>query len=270
MVTVRSRLFASDEELGKRNDDYSSKSKMPPPYKVRRRSAWLSKRLLGLATACVCVWLFIHYMPTDLGPQDSSRRPRYNRNVPKPERPARAANTRPEFKYSQDQARDVSPEPAPPLRQQPQEQAPTGYSYDGPVKFYALASSLRAVQEIQDARIGNRHVVFAASDLNSLSALMPTACEMANWKRNHVHIAVFGRDEMAIEDIQKINGANYRDCPVFFHDARPDAASISTGPRMQLSVSGALGHINTYMQPRAIITVDDLSLIHISEPTRPY
>lgn len=250
MVTLRSRVFASDEELAKRNDDYKSNGNMAP-WQVRHRPL---KRILIVIGACLGIWLFIHYIPTDLGPKDSGRRPRYR--DPIQQRP-RVPITKPDFKYTQEKARDVPEVPAIPRAQRQAvavEDGPPALNYDGPVRFYALASSLHAVKNIVDYRPGNRHVLFAASDLRSLSSLMPIACEMANWKRNHVHVAIMGRDEMSVEDIQLINGASFRDCPVYFHDARPDMASISTDPRMQLSVSGALGHINTYMLPRAIIT----------------
>ena len=95
----------------------------------------------------------------------------------------------------------------------------------------------------------NKNVVFAASDLRSVAALVPLACEMSKWNRNSVHMAVMGRDEMTIEDIRRVNGAQGGVCEVQWHDARPDYASTSTDERMEVSVGGALQHMQKLYAP---------------------
>jgi len=126
-------------------------------------------------------------------------------------------------------------------------------SFDGPVKFYHLSNTLRAASR-QDEN--DRNVLFAAADLSSAAAIIPLACQMANWKRNYVHFAIMGNTDTSLDTIKQINGAADDTCHVYWHDARPDYPTISSHARLETSVAGALGHIGSYLKPVVVITTD--------------
>jgi len=63
-----------------------------------------------------------------------------------------------------------------------------------------------------------------------------------------------GRDEITMEALKQVNGVDENSCDIFWHDARPDFSPYSTDGRMEISVYGALGHIDTFMHPQAIVT----------------
>lgn len=259
-MTVRARgngLFPDDEELGKKNDDFHA-NKMSK-WSVRARpGGWRKRRILGVVLGCIALYFFIVNIPRDLGPVNARLRP--NRPVYGNARGGRAV---PKSEYNFDRQDVYPPELAdnaaagaaaraakedledPTLRKD--------LSYDGPVRFYNLATTLRPIAAMG---AGNKHVLFAASDLKTAGSLIPMACEMAGWKRNIVHFAIMGRDKIPISEIIEMNGASTPQCAVHWHDGRPDHAEDSTGPRMQLSVTGAMGHIQNYMHPRAVITAD--------------
>jgi len=161
--------------------------------------------------------------------------------------------------YPPEIAEDAPAAPEARGRIEPDDDSPTvqeDLNYDGPVRFYKLASTLHQIASIVDFRPGNRHVLFAASDLGAAASLIPMACEMASWKRNTVHFVIMGRDSIPMPQIVEMNGAGGVQCPIYWHDGRPDHAEESAGPRMQLSVSGAMGHIVSFMHPQAVITTD--------------
>ena len=263
-VRVRGGLFADDEELGKKDDDRRTK---PGTWSARGTSApWRKRRIAGLLLGCVALYFFVVNIPRDMGPVAArirAPRPQYgssasksNRAIPKAEYNFDRDDVYPpELSVKEAHAEAVT---APAARQAAGEvtAATKDFSYDGPVKFYYLAGSLQNIKNIIDYRPGNRHVLFAASDLSSAASILPIACEMAGWKRNTVHFAIFGRDSVSIPDIMEANGAVGPSCPIYWHDARPDRGGDSTGPRMQLSVSGAMNHIVNYMLPQAVITAD--------------
>ncbi|KAK1085431.1 hypothetical protein LTR48_004550 [Friedmanniomyces endolithicus] len=82
---------------------------------------------------------------------------------------------------------------------------------------------------------------------------------MAKWDRNYVHMAFLGRDALSVDDILDVNGVSRGDCAVNFHDARSDYSKYSIERRAEVSVSGAMKHINDFMHPQAII-MDDSEL----------
>ena len=59
---------------------------------------------------------------------------------------------------------------------------------------------------------------------------------------------------MKLDDIKRVNDFDDSTCHIFWHDARPDYPRRSTQHRMEVSVAGALGHIENFMHPQAIIT----------------
>lgn len=88
--------------------------------------------------------------------------------------------------------------------------------YNGPIKFYELATSLYAINRAKGGTDFNKNVVFAASNLKSAATLLPLACEMARWKRNDVHFALMGRDEIPIKTLEEVNGIT-ADCNIRMH-----------------------------------------------------
>lgn len=145
----------------------------------------------------------------------------------------------------------------PQVLQTPGDNSPSqSQNFDGPVKFYNLATTLRDAAGRHHYGQDNKQVLFAASDLSSAAALIPLACEMGNWRRSYVHMAIMGNAETPLDTIKIINGAAEDSCHITWHDARPDYASVSNNKRMETSVVGGLGHIGQFLEPTAIITTD--------------
>jgi hypothetical protein len=90
-----------------------------------------------------------------------------------------------------------------------------GKLYDGKIKLYELASSLppdkHSENMLSDA------VLFAGSNLHSIADMLPLACRMAREQRNHVHLALFGKEEVSVEGIKQVNGIVDSDCPIVWH-----------------------------------------------------
>lgn len=145
------RLFAGDEELGKRDDDHKPGAKSPLgiawqhrriPHGPLRRNM---KRIAWGAVALVLLYYFFKNMPTDL-----ERRPSQRPNF---DQPGLGAAPRP---------------PAAPQgsMQQPglEDSALTSLrNFNGPIKFYQLASTLHAVSQTKGADLVNRNVVCITS-----------------------------------------------------------------------------------------------------------
>ncbi|KAL3955733.1 hypothetical protein ACCO45_011296 [Purpureocillium lilacinum] len=70
-------------------------------------------------------------------------------------------------------------------------------SYNGPIKFYELAASLRAISSTGGTSVTNRNVLFAAASLKSAATLLPMACRMAYEKTTYVHFAFIGRSAIS-------------------------------------------------------------------------
>lgn len=126
-------------------------------------------------------------------------------------------------------------------------------TFDGPVQFSNLAPSLTAASLLGHTK---SHVLFLASSLKSVSHLVPLACEMGRQNKNNVHMALFGRENVTPNTVMEMNGIQHEDCPVVWHDARPDFASSSTNRRMAASVKAAMRHFKALLLPEVAI-VDD-------------
>lgn len=208
------RIFVGDEELGKRDDDHKPGSKrqlaveLPAwPYRrfLTRRN--LKRMLLGLALV-VGLYYFFKNMPTDLGPR--SPRPNYGipraggRNRSSPVKPVGGTNT-----------------PAPDkIQTRPAEingaEAEEKHWFNGPIKFYKLAESLRAISPTTGLTEINRNVLFAAANTKSASVMLQLACDMAALKRNSVHFAFLGRDDVTMNLLKEVNGVT-EGCNIMFH-----------------------------------------------------
>ncbi|KAK3709469.1 hypothetical protein LTR37_010842 [Vermiconidia calcicola] len=206
-----------------------------PPWRWRRRRVFMV--ILGI----LFLYVFVHNIPTDLGSIDE--------RMGKPLRPGHIIHGAQELR---------EPAGAPP-RSSEDSEGEGQYYYNGPIKFYRLATTLRGISGTMGSKLTNRNVLFAASSLKSVANLMPMACEMAKRDRNYVHLAILGRDPLPIEDILEVNGVDEESCVVYFHDARGDFTEFSSDMRAEVAVAGAMKHINDFIHPQAIIT-DDSSL----------
>ena len=249
-MTIRSRLFSADEESGKRDDDRKpgkpAKGWFPrkAPIIIRRR------RVIGFLFATLLIWLFVHNVP-NLGPFEQRVSRNHARRVPQDmDVEARGLVQDPRDPRLQDLPAPPPPGP-PPLEKDVDKPR---RDYEGQIRFYYLASSLHSIARTMGHRDANRNVLFAASDLKAASDVIPLACEMARWKRNFVHVAIMGRDELSLEDVKRLNGAEKKTCNVYWHDARPDFADESSDHRMEVSIAGALGHMENFMHPQAVVT----------------
>ncbi|RDL30461.1 Uncharacterized protein BP5553_10339 [Venustampulla echinocandica] len=246
------RLFPGDVELGKRDDDHRPGTKITNPLGLGLGLLWEPRRLphaphrrsirrfaLGVL-ALIALYYFFNNIPTDLGPP--RKRPYYNPpdSGPTPALPTglKTSSAEPPHKHKQEQEEDGVEI----LRR----------NFNGPIKFYKLASSLRAAPTARPADLYNRDILFAAASLKSAAILLPIACDMAMRKRNFVHFALMGRDPISIDILKSVNGIS-EDCGILFHDARPDFSTTSTDFRMEVSSSAAFNHINNFVKPNAAL-----------------
>ncbi|KAL8694824.1 MAG: hypothetical protein Q9218_000583 [Villophora microphyllina] len=239
------RIFANDEELGKKDDD-RKRGKIntrSPVWSARKSPPWRRKRtvLYGLI-ACIALFLFFKNIP----PPDHP--PLVRPHYPRP--PRDAPQTPPHSKAVNEASAHKPPRPGKPSEAE-------NHYFNGPIRFYKLAVSLHAISRLRGHVEANKNVLFAASSLRSASELIPIACEMAGWDRNDVHFAFMGRDDLDMDEFKLLNGVG-EECNVNWHDARPDFSPWSSDYRMGVSVSAGLGHIQTFMHPQAVI-VDDPS-----------
>ncbi|KAL8717147.1 MAG: hypothetical protein Q9225_005589 [Loekoesia sp. 1 TL-2023] len=242
-MSLLGRIFADEEELGKKDDDRKrGKANMLPTWSARKpassASGYRKRTVLYGLIACITLYLFF-------------------KNIPEPSHPP---VLRPSYTKSPRDQSSQKPKviPETPTQKPPRPEKPSEaekHYYDGPIRFYQLAASLHAVSWLRGHMETNKNVLFAASNLRSASELIPIACEMANWERNDVHFALMGRDDLEMDEIKKLNGVDEQ-CTVTWHDARPDFSPWSSDFRMEVSVSAALGHIQTFMHPQLVITDD--------------
>lgn len=234
-MTIVKRLVPAADV--KKNDDpieggaRPASASMMPTLRGPRK-----KRILLCLVALLVVYFFIKYLPSDVPPVSRrSYESRYGL--------LRAGASSTASALTND-GLDLPP--------RPQGVAKERY-FDGPVKFYHLTSSLYRAMIPKD---NTRNVLFVISDIKSASNILPTACKMSRRQRNKVHIAVFGRHDINVEAIKEIYGTSDLDCPVDWHDARPDHAAYSSDLRMEVSVRAALNHLLYYLKPHAIIAND--------------
>ncbi|KAK1979939.1 hypothetical protein LZ30DRAFT_724715 [Colletotrichum cereale] len=243
---LRSLVFLSDEEMGKKDDDHHRPggSAIKNPILLRNRNPqWqpaakmpsrrLFRRLAYLLVIAGGLW----YLLTDLSLGFGPRPPNYIYPYPDDPRESRDAALRNPARLPKDQS-------AP--------QGPEHHDYNGPVKFLHLATSLHAIAATKGSQPVNQNVLFAASNLHSLSALLPFACKMGTELRSYVHFAVMGRSDMDLDELKKINGVDDT-CYIIWHDARADFSTLSTDTRLEQATIRALRHIYTYMHPQAVI-----------------
>ena len=139
------RLFPGDEELGKRDDDHRPGTKSPLgmawqqrriPHGPPRRSL---KRAAMVVIVLIAAYYFFKNMPTDL-------------KIPR---------ARPHYDHSPGQSSLTAGARGPPSDQGPMEEAKekSQYYFNGPIKFYQLASSLHDVSNTKGSELVNQNVV---------------------------------------------------------------------------------------------------------------
>ncbi|KAK0357119.1 hypothetical protein LTR91_003467 [Friedmanniomyces endolithicus] len=230
------RLYSKDEELGKRDDDFKPR-RGPTTTNLAKPWRWRKRRLLSVIALLAMGYVFFQNIPVGLGLVE--------RGI--------ASSMAPSDSTGKSAGNRVEPTGAPTRPRAVLDDGESSHYYDGPIKFYRLASTLHAITHTFGLRLQN------LSSLQSAANLMPMACEMAKWDRNYVHMAFLGRDALSVDDILDVNGFSRGDCAVNFHDARSDYSKYSIERRAEVSVSGAMKHINDFMHPQAII-MDDSEL----------
>ena len=200
-MPLSGRIFAGDEELGKKDDDHRRRngSTVPPVWSWMTGSIPRMRRhRLGLGVVIIIgLYIFFSNVPSNSSPitgQIHAGGYAQNGEVPR--------------------IYEEAPFGKPP---QVEDEIEKGkHYYNGPVRFFYLATSLHAIARTMGYRDVNKNVLYAAANLQSASRLIPMACEMARWNRNVVHFAFLGRDDISLKDIQIINGVG-AECGVFWH-----------------------------------------------------
>ncbi|KAK5001427.1 hypothetical protein LTR28_012657, partial [Elasticomyces elasticus] len=148
-----SRIYPPDEELGKKDDDRKVPRTSSLPlwrFATRTPTRWRKKRLLALVIGAFLLWLFIHYIPTDLGSIDQ--------RVGRPLRPGHSLQGQHSFPET-----PTGPPPKPEGEPGEPDEVTDKRYYGGPVKFYKLAQSLHGIARTMGHRPANRNVLFATS-----------------------------------------------------------------------------------------------------------
>ncbi|KAJ6444559.1 glycosyltransferase 2 [Purpureocillium lavendulum] len=250
----RWQLRRDDEELAKKDDDLAlpKHARQPgtrwQPVHTPRRGLVL--RLVAYL-AVVALLLFVLIRMISSGGDDASSLSGLDRHRYPPSAPG--IYDPPTQKRPPPPPLDPVPETNPKTKpKSPETTADQPKTYNGPIKFFELAASLRAISSTGGSSATNRNVLFAAASLESAATLLPMACRMAYEKRAYVHFAFAGRSSITLKELLQVNGID-KTCPMIMHDARPDHADTSTETRMAVSVARALYYVNTYMHPQAVL-----------------
>ncbi len=161
------------------------------PHGPHRRT--LKRLALGIL-AFIVLYYFFKNMPTDL--ENPRQRPNYGfpagPNAPPPK-------SSPASKPSHEGTTES-----------------VAHDFNGPIKFYHLASTLHAAARTRGAELVNQNVLFAAASLKSAARLLPIACDMAIRERNYVHFALIGREDISMDTLRSVNGIT-KECKIIFH-----------------------------------------------------
>lgn len=197
----------ADPELGvhKKDDDLYAKGGKKRTSSIGWKSAprvaprKTFKRLGLLVLIAAAAYLFIHNIPTDVGPRRTGRP-----NYPIAKAPSEAA-PKPQGPSAIDTVDEEKGEAGPPSR-----------DYDGPIRFLELAETIHAISGTHGGSALNKNVLFAAASLRSAGSLLPLACKMGRELRAYVHFAVLSRNDIKIEELRAINGID-KSCEIIFH-----------------------------------------------------
>lgn len=202
------RPYLADEELGKKDDDHRPRTGRKPLWRAKQWRAPRPRRLIIGIIVLYLVYLFFKNMPTDLPPAVERLHPGFTQTQQS------SGKSRPPPMLS-----SVTPAKGPPPRADSHTNIKEDFYYEGEIRFNALARTLQRFWKPPTRHGGSisRAVVFAGSNLRSVSDLLPLACRMAEQKINEVHFVLMGRDDVSIEGIQRVNGINEVDCPIVWH-----------------------------------------------------
>jgi hypothetical protein len=240
------KVLQGDEELGKKNDDhrYGSTPRINTWSFLKRPLRWRRRRILLVVMVLYTFYMCVKYFPDFLSWTPHREGWQFEQPI---------------VPIAYDNSDDVEPTGAPKGTKIPRSGEPKPHTYSGLVKFYRLANSLHGASHTNGYSTINRNVLFAVSNLQSASTILPIVCEMSRWNRNWVHVAFMGREDIDIGTILEINGIDQIKCPAIWHDARPDFSEYSTDTRAESSVRAALMHINSFLHPQVLIMDDALS-----------
>lgn len=189
------------------------------------------RRLLILLAVLASVYLFIRYLPTDVPSVAERIDSRTGRSQGRP-----VAFDLAEKKTSdKTSSKALGPEQL----------------YDGPVKFYHLASSLRP--HLYKKEHAKDNVLLMLYDLRSAASLTALACDMALYNTTNVHLGLVTMHDASVEDIMSVVGSRVEDCPIFWHDARPDYNSQSSPARQAIVVKAAVSHMHATLKPSVVM-----------------
>ncbi|KAF1841256.1 uncharacterized protein K460DRAFT_371259 [Cucurbitaria berberidis CBS 394.84] len=244
-------MLPGDEELGKKDDDHKFAASRRPSWSIWNHTfRWRRRRILLVVLGIFLVYLFFHSTGEQFAGL-SHERQRYP--LGRPIIPSTSDT------YERPISDDGEPTGPPPGIQKPKRGEAIPHTYNGQIRFFHLAKTLRkSAADTDGYGKHNRNILFAASNLKSASTLLPMICEMSKWRRNHVHVAFMGREDIPLEDLLEINGIDKSKCPAFWHDARPDYTEYSDDARAELAVKGALRYIHSFLHPQAAIMDDSL------------
>lgn len=234
-------MLPTDEELGKKDDDHK--------FTPARQSSWVGiLRWRRRRTLLVILGIILVYF---LFPRRSEQFMGWNERAQFGFDPDTYSGYSP---YNRGGFENGEPSGPPPGIQQPGKEEDRPHTYDGQIRFYRLARTLRLSAAHTDGYdSSNRNVLFAISSLKSASTLLPMICEMSTWSRNFVHAAFMGRENIPLDDILEINGIDQDKCPAVWHDSRPDYSEYSSDTRAEAAAMGALTHIEKYLHPQALL-----------------
>ncbi|KAL2853217.1 armadillo-type protein [Aspergillus pseudoustus] len=235
------RPLLADEELGKKDDDHRPTTPLEPQWHPKSWKRPRRRRILLTLVVVYLLYLFFKNMPTDL----PSARERMKSRLP-PSQHVLPEAAAPPGTFTSD----------PPPRDESGPGDKDDHYYEGRIQFYELGKTLKLFQQSTE-QATSKTVIFAAASLGSISDLLPLACRMVDQKLNNVHFVLMGRDDILIEDINRVNGVSRTNCPIHWHDARVDYARWSTDGRMEGAIAAVLPYIQTYLRPQVIITQGD-------------
>ena len=166
------------------------------------------RRLLLIVVGLYLLYLFFKNMPTDLAPAVERYDPelaRARRNPQKPLAPVRGTTPPQNPPVPGEIIQDIG-------------KSKDADDHDGDIELVTLTESLMRLPKLgPEAPFVSRSVVFAGSDLSSISDLIPLACQMAHWKKNVVNFVLMGRSEVSIDGIRQVNAVDDVNCPILWH-----------------------------------------------------
>lgn len=218
------KRFGHDQIGSSKKHDAPRTMNQPGPSKLSW-SGFRRRRLILVVVAILAIYIFVKNLPTDVVPVNQRYDPRFGPPTP--------GHIQAQYEVDKTSAQDVPSQ-----------------DYEGSIQFTKLAASLRP--HLSWPREDN--VLFALPTLRSTSNLIPFACEMARNNRSTVHVALMGRQEVSVKDILKVNGITGEDCPVYWHDARPDHSLESSSTRIEKSLRTAFSHCHAVLRPQVVLT----------------